>query len=726
MKLLNIISFLLIATIGLAQSFTPQEITRWKQQAQNVTIIRDNWGIPHIYGKTDADAVFGMLYAQCEDDFNRIEDNYITSIGRKAEIEGETALFQDLRQLLFVDSIQAITYYQKSPSWLKALANAFADGINFYLYTHPEVKPRLLTRFQPWMPFTFSEGSIGGDILSVSLNGLKIFYKKDNATSYLDKIPEWAQEPTGSNGFAIAPSKSITGNALLLINPHTSFYFRPEIHTISEEGLNAYGAVTWGQFFIYQGFNENCGWMHTSSRADVIDYYLETIEKRGDIYFYKHGTKWLPVKSKKITLKYKDNSIFATKTFTTYFTHHGPIVAEQGDKWMSVSMMNEPLKALSQSYLRTKATDYKSFNKISLLRTNSSNNTVFADKKGNIAYWHGNFMPKRNPSFNWNEPVDGSNPATDWKGLHKVKETVQLLNPKNGWIQNCNSTPFTAAGASDSPKPAYYPTYMAPDGENFRGIHAVQVLSKTSAFNLDTLIAVAYDSHLPAFEKTIPALIEAHIHEKSENTEVRQAIYELKNWDMRFSKSSIATTLAIYWNEKLQQLARPRVPNTQRLDDVTFATFSIENTTPAEKIALLSETIAVLKRDFGTWKLPWGDVNRFQRLNGDINLTFDDNKPSLPVGFTSATWGSLASFGTRTAQNTKKRYGSYGNSFVAVVEFGPRLKARSVLAGGQSGHPDSKHFTDQAAMYAEGKFKEVFFYKEDVQNNAERTYKPGQ
>ncbi|MFN7116876.1 MAG: penicillin acylase family protein [Saprospiraceae bacterium] len=719
-----LILFFIPATF--AQSFTPQEIARWQQQAQRITIIRDNYGIPHIYGKTDADAVFGMLYAQCEDDFPRVEYNYLTSTGRKAEVEGENALYSDLRQLLFVDTTQAIAYYQKSPQWLKDLLQAFADGINYYLYTHPEVKPQLLTRFQPWMPLTFSEGSIGGDIASVSLNGLKSFYDKNNATSFIEEEPEWLKEPTGSNGFAIAPSKSISGKALLLINPHTSFYFRPEIHTISEEGLNAYGAVTWGQFFIYQGFNENCGWMHTSSDADVIDHYLETVEKRDGNYVYKHGNKWLPVTTKNITLKYKLGDTLATKNFTAYYTHHGPIIAEQDGKWLSVSMMNEPLKALMQSYLRTKATDYKSFNKVSQLRTNSSNNTVFADRKGNIAYWHGNFMPKRNPSFDWNEPVDGSNPATDWKGLHTVKDIVQLLNPKNGWIQNCNSTPFTAAGATDSPKRDKYPTYMAPDGENFRGIHAVQVLSKHKAFDLDTLLAAAYDSYLPGFTETIPALLAAQAQEKSNNRDVKQALFELKNWDMRFGVNSIATTLAVYWSEKLQRLARPRVPADQRLDDVAFATFAVKNTTSAEKLKLLTETIEELNRDFGTWQMTWGEVNRFQRLHGGINSTFDDEQPSLPVKFASAAWGSLASFGARAYSNTKRRYGSYGNSFVAVVEFGERVKARSILAGGQSGNPNSKHFNDQARMYANGEFKDVRFYLEEIQQYAERTYKPGE
>ncbi|NNL82964.1 MAG: acylase, partial [Winogradskyella sp.] len=233
------------------------EIDQWQEQANNITIIRDNYGVPHIYGKTDADAVFGLLYAQCEDDFNRVEQNYIWATGRLAEVEGEQALYSDLRANLFMTEDEAKAYYNDSPEWLKELCQAFADGINYYLHTHPEVEPRLLTRFEPWMPMYFSEGSIGGDIERVSTRKLRTFYEGQlelqphNAVAAVHNDVE--SEPAGSNGIAISGKLTESGNPILLINPHTSFFFRGEVHAVSEEGLNAYGAVTWGQFFIYQG-----------------------------------------------------------------------------------------------------------------------------------------------------------------------------------------------------------------------------------------------------------------------------------------------------------------------------------------------------------------------------------------------------------------------------------------------------------------------------------------
>ena len=277
---------LLIVPLQLfAQSFTKEEITRWEKHAKNVTIIRDNYGIPHIYGKTDADAVFGLLYAQCEDDFKRVEMNYVEKLGRLAEVKGESELYNDLLIRLVIDTADAIKDYNKAPAWLRKLCNAYADGINFYLWKNPGTKPALLSRFQPWYPLLWTDGSISAiSTADVSDNELKNFYSGNDpvisANEKQEKYTDNYEDATGSNGFAFSPKITESGNAILYINPHVSFYFRPEVHMVSDEGLNVYGAVTWGQFFIYQGFNEHCGWMHTSSNVDVADLYAEKIVRK--------------------------------------------------------------------------------------------------------------------------------------------------------------------------------------------------------------------------------------------------------------------------------------------------------------------------------------------------------------------------------------------------------------------------------------------------------------
>ena len=709
---------------GAQQATASADLARWKKAAQQVTILRDKWGIPHVFGKTDADAVFGMIYAQAEDDFNRVELNYINAMGRLAEVEGEKEIWRDLRMKMYIQPDAMKAKYAASPAWLQKLMNAFADGLNWYLHTHPEVKPKLITRFEPWMALSFSEGSIGGDIESIDLKQLERFYGKRTELAQLDMGKGFDPEPRGSNGFAISPKLSKSGRALLMINPHTSFYFRPEVHMVSEEGLNAYGAVTWGQFFIYQGFNDKLGWMHTSGGGDVIDEYLETVTERGGKFFYKYGEGERQVRAVPVTLPYKTpGGAMASRTVTAYFTHHGPVVRELDGKWVAVKMMDEPLKALTQSYTRTKAKNYKAFYKAMELRTNSSNNTVYADADGNIAYFHGNFIPRRDPRFDWSKPVDGSNPATEWKGLHDIKETITLFNPSSGYISNTNNWPFSSAGAS-SPKRQDYPDYMWSLPENARGRHAERVLKGAKDFTIDSLIAASYDSHLTAFEPLLPQLFKDHEalpESDPRKAQLAEQVAVLRNWDQRYATASVPTSLAVYWAQDMvaQHGPRARAQGTPVVDFIT-ARLSAE-----ERLASLARATDKLQSDFGDWRTPWGEINRFQRISGDIDQQYDDSKPSWPVAFASANWGSLASFGMVAKQKTKRIYGDRGNSFVAAVEFGPRVRAKSILAGGQSGDPRSPHFSDQAEMYSRGEFKDVLFYREDIEKQLERRYHPG-
>ena len=700
------------------------DLNRWKTQATNVTIIRDNFGVPHIYGKTDADAVFGLLYAQCEDDFNRVEQNYIWAIGRLAEVEGEEAIYSDLRAKLFMTEKEAKANYEKSPKWLKELCNAFADGINYYLHTHPEVKPKLLTKFEPWMPMYFSEGSIGGDIERISTKKIEAFYESqmelpEAEIIEINKKKEMA-EPQGSNGIALSGNVTQSGNAMLLINPHTSFYFRGEVHVASEEGLNAYGAVTWGQFFVYQGFNEKTGWMHTSTYTDVMDEYTEVITQVDDTYLYQYGEELRPVKTSEIVLKYKEGNILKEKAFPKYKTHHGPITHRVNGQWTASAMMWDPVNALEQSFIRTKQSGYAGFRKMMDIRTNSSNNTVYADAEGNIAYFHGNFIPKRDTIFNFSNPVDGSNPKTDWQGLHTVDENILLLNPKNGWLQNCNSTPYTAA-LEFSPKKEDYPNYMSIGRENFRGVHAINLLKEKKDISMDGLIELAHDPYLPAFEALIPGLVKAYYESHDGNPKLQAAIDILATWDFKTEKASIAMTLAHFYGTKYYAEGKYE----KGLTPMERVTYWGNESPTAEKLRIFEAVLDDLTQDFGTWKKPWGEVNRYQRLNGDIRQPFNDDEPSIPVGFASGRWGALAAYGARYNNNTKKIYGTRGNSFVAVVEFGKKVKAKSMLAGGQSGNPKSPHFNDQAQPYADMLFKDVSFYKEDVLKNAQKTYSPG-
>jgi len=716
------VALLCISAAVHAHGAAPAQNQRWQQRAAHVRIVRDNWGIAHVYGKSDADAVFGMTYAQAEDDFNRIERNYLNGLGWLAQAEGEAAIYNDLRERLFVDADRLRQQYRSAPAWLKTLMIAWSDGLNYYLSKHSGVAPKVIRHFEPWMALSFTEGSIGGDVESVDLAKLEKFYgpAAPAARNSQPSVPE--ENPGGSNGFAIAPSRSASGHAMLWINPHTSYYFRSELQVVSEQGLNVYGAVTWGQFFVYQGFNSHNGWMHTSYGGDAIDEYAEDLVKKPDGLYYKYGTGLRKLRVSLITIPFKRDGGLGQRTFTVYHSHHGPIVRAENGRWIAVKLLEDPAPALSQSYLRTKTHDYASFRKTQEMRTDTSNNTVYADADGTIAYFHGNFIPKRDTSFDFTHPVDGSNPATEWQGAHAIEDTITLLNPSNGWLFNSNNWPFSAAG-DQSPKREKYPVYMWIKGETPRGLHAVEVLHDIQHVTLDSLIGAGYDGHLTAFDVLLPPLFaafDALPAADPQRTALAEAIAALRGWDRRTSADSVPTAVAIFWG---QELIERKGAEARDAEEPVYD-YLVDRLTDAERVDALGAALQKLQRDFGRWQTSWGEINRFQRLTDDMVQPFEDAKPSLPVGFAPAQWGALASFDSTKPRKTKRIYGSVGNSFVAAVDFGPTLHAKAIMSGGESGDPSSPHFTDQALMFSQGRFRDVLFYPEDVRAHAERSYHP--
>ncbi|MBS0254300.1 MAG: penicillin acylase family protein [Proteobacteria bacterium] len=676
-----------------------------------VVIQRDSWGIAHISGASDADAVYGMIYAQAEDDFNRIETNYLTALGRLAEADGEGggegALWQDLRQRMFFPHALLKAEYARAPAWLKALCRAWADGLNAYLADHPGTHPRVIRHFEPWMALSFTEGSIGGDVERVPVAPLQGIYG-GGKTLALASTPVGPALPQGSNGMAVGPSHSANGHALLLINPHTSFFFRSEQQVTSQQGLNAYGASTWGQFFIYQGFNEKAGWMHTTSSIQRVDRFAESVVMRHGQPFARHGGKLEPLQRRPITLSFRRaDGTLGQRTITTWASRHGPITAQEGDKWIASAMMVRPLAALEQSFLRTKVHNLAEFRRVGALKANSSNDTLFADSKGEFAYFHPQFVPVRNARADYRHPVNGADPANDWRGTHSLASLPQVVNPANGWVFNVNDGPWWAAG-KDSPKRTAFPPYMDASGADARTPHAARVLGANPRFTLDGLIQAAYDPWLPEFARQLPLLFAAD--QRQPDPARAAAIALLKGWDCRWSAQSTATSLAVFWAEALSAMGEADAARA----DLSEQDWMASRASDAQRLAALDQAMARLTADFGGWQVPWGEINRYQRNDGAIRQSFDDAKSSRPVPFASSRWGSLAAFEAKAYPGTHRWYGTRGNSFVAVVEFGPKVVAKAVSAGGQNGDPANPHFADQAQRYADGALRPVWFYPEDL------------
>jgi acyl-homoserine-lactone acylase len=383
--------------------------------------------------------------------------------------------------------------------------------------------------------------------------------------------------------------------------------------------------------------------------------------------------------------------------------------------------MNKPVEALEQSFLRTKATDLASFMKVAELKANSSNNTLFADTRARPPIC-------TRSSFRAATTASTTPSRSTAPTRHRLEGPARPVRGaagearKGGWLYEHQRLALFGR-RSLQPEGPGFPRYMDRWARPRAGPRHPGALRRKD-FTLPGLIAAAYDSYLTAFATWSPPWPRPTTPRRTQipvKARLKDQVAALKAWNYRWGENSTETSLAVFWGEALWQkikLGGAR-PSLSAVDRMVAAS-------PQEKLQALAEASDRLQADFGAWKTPWGQINRYQRNNGDIVQKFDDAQPSIPVMFTSAQWGSLASFGARRYDGTKRYYGTSGNSFVAAIEFGPKIVARAVSAGGESGNPASKHFADQATRYATGNLREVYFYPEQLKGHTERTYKPGE
>ncbi|HEU4470865.1 MAG TPA: penicillin acylase family protein [Flavisolibacter sp.] len=727
---MRLIFFLfLLPLAGLSQTFSGEEAGRWKQQAGKVTIIRDNWGVPHIYGKKDTDAIFGLLYAQCEDNFWQLEETLVSKMGRRAELIGTAGLANDISIAMLQIRKRARESYEAASPSAKAICRAAADAVNFYLYTHPG-KARLFQRFEPWY-FTLPV------VTDLSVHGITpgemLAQGRITAAEGIDEAAFNSKQEDGSNTIAIAPKKSASGNAMLVINPHQPFfgdYQRYECQLVSEEGLNAGGFGMLGLPFIWSGFNEFVAWAHTNSGVDFTDVYLETFDHPTDSLKYRYGAGYRTAVLVTDTVFVKTASGLSPRPVSFRLTHHGPVLARRGGQWITAVNSSAPTdKWIDQCWQMMKAKNLKTFTAAMDKRALGYPTTSYADRDGNIAYWHGNAVPRRDPKYDWRYPQQGNDPGTEWKELHPLRDVPQVINPATGWLQNCNSTPYLSAGAS-SPQKQQYPAYMAYDPQTFRAEEALRQLSQPGRLSLDDLRRLITSPHLPLMANWKQQIIDACERTSVSNPGLRQkfsfALDSLRNWDNRYGPESRATTIAMEWTRNFLEFTRKTVPLTEVQSiiqaRVSGARLPVDDSLTA---SFMSQAIDTLLKRYGS--IPqWGDINRLQRIHSSgTQEKFSDDRPSLAVAAAPGVVGSLFAFGTRR-DGTKKNYGTGGNTYVALIEMGKRIKVRSVFTFGQSADPASPHYFDQGPLYAAGQFKEVWFYKEDVLKHTERTYHPGE
>ncbi|HEY6273305.1 MAG TPA: acylase [Terriglobales bacterium] len=695
-----------------------------EQIAKSITIYRDNYGVPHVYGPTDAACAFGYMYAQAEDNFWQIEDSYIRSLGRASEVYGAKTMEDDeLVRALEIPRL-AQQEYEHLPAGTRSVMDGATEGLNYFLAHNPQVKPRLLTHFEPWYGLAFNRYALyfqfiyrRSGLRTEEIKGVvepqaaqpsaAIPAQRDDQASAIDY--KTAAETQGSNMWAVMPAKSRDGHALLFINPHQPFFgtgqwYEGQVH--SDEGWDMSGASFFGSALPTIGHNEYLGWSHTVNAPDIVDVWEETFDKAGDPLAYRydggyrHATEWTD------TIKVKTDSGMAPHKLTFRKTHHGPIVAVRDGKQLSIKMARfEEGGQLDEWYNMTRARNMVEFKKAMSATAVPMFNAVYADRDGNIFYVYNGAVPRRSPKFDWSKPVDGSTSETEWQGYHAFNELPQVTNPKSGWVQNCNSTPFLTT-VFDNPDPAGFPKYMVGEGDTARARISRRILWNKDSFTFDEWAKAGFDTYVIQAESELADL--ARAWEKAPSQKVAEAYVELANWDHVSRTNSVPMTLFMLWHEKQYGTAVIRAGKKQ------------------EPVQALEQVIDDLNGTFGTWRVTWGDVNRLERRQSGGDEPFSDSVKSLPVAGAPGDVGIVFNFYARPEKDQKRRYGVAGHSFISVVDFGPQVEARSIMVFGENSDPASPHYFDQSELYAKQEFKPAYFSLAEIKAHAERTYHPGE
>jgi acyl-homoserine-lactone acylase len=708
-RLMSVLTLMILCQLAAAQT-TSRSSVELENLAAEVTIYRDVYGVPHVFGRTDAATVFGFAYAQAEDNFWRIEENFIGAVGRSSEIYGEATLNNDrLNHALEIPRL-AREEYNRLDAHTRSLCDAYAAGLNYYLRRHPETKPRLLAKFQPWHTLAFIRYNYyqNGFVYDRAIN----FPNIQTAENERD-----LKENQGSNGWVVAPSKSATGNAMLFINPHLPFFGSGQVyegHVHSDEGWNFTGYTRFGFPFPYVGHNENGGWVSTDNSADLTDVYMETFDDPKRPLAYRYGKGYRTASERTEEIRIKTPAGIETRRFTMRRTHHGPIIGARDGKSLAIRMAKfESDGWLREWYRMTRAKSLDELKRAMAPLEMLFGNVMYADRQGNTFYLYNGAVPRRDPRFDWKKPVDGSDPATEWQGYHRIDELPQLTNPKTGWMQNCNTSPFLLTAGDANPDPKKFPSYMVQEGDNLRGEISRRILSQDKKFTLEDWKRAAFDTTVLGAEKHLPSMLaavkkrldEPGAANDKETANLRAAFDELSKWNRRSTNDSVAMTLFSFW--------RDRINENKAGDD-------------AARAEALADVLKRLESDFGTWRVAWGEVNRLQRRDESREESFQDSRPSVPVPGLSGRDGAVFTFYSTPVRGQKRRYGEAGGTYVSVVEFAPQVRGFSVHVFGADGNPESRHYTDQSLLYARGEFKPAWLRLEDIKANLESAYRPGE
>ena len=721
---------------------------------ESPVVFRDGYGVPHVFGPTDESVVFGAAWVQADEDWPTVEENFLRASGQAAEVFGEEALLTDYMTRALEIPRLAVEEYARSSPRMRGLLDAYADGFNAWLAAHPEAPRRVPDEVQPWatlalLRYKYHEleflGYAGLEeewVTSLLERGWPVGNSdREAVTPAISRIPHDTAQgglrfagalvgplgelPLGSNEWAVGPSRTVDGHAFLLVNPHQRFFGIErylEIHLHSDAGLVFSGLTRFGFLLPYMGNNERLGWTFTDNYADIGDLYVEQFDDPSEPLGYRYGEERRTAETWTERVRVKGPAGVHERTLRFWKTHHGPIVGLDEDGRPIAARLAKLVEGgwFTQLEAMIRSGTVEEFRTALAALDVPYMNLMYADQAGNIWYVYNSAIPRRDPTIDWKRPVDGADPRTEWDGYHALEELPQILNPPSGYLLNTNSSPFSAT--RDIPfERSDFPPYMIGDEEdNARARSSRRALEREERLSFDDFAALVWDTRLALADSLIPMIAEERDRLQTAldddlpavlqagsrgRTDLDEVVDRLTAWDRRADRESTANTLFVLSAERWY------------LDHMSSGSPG-----PWSWSLALAGTAERLRETWGGLDVPWGQVNRLQRPRSNDPSAFSDSLPSLPVGGAPGFLGSVFTFQTEPLGSVGRRYGVHGNTFVKVIEFGPRVRGRSVVVFDQSGDPASRHYFDQAPLYAERRFKPAWMTRQEVETHTERRY----
>jgi len=696
-------SILTLATMFGFKLYTPlftEPISENDFLNYNVTIYRDTWGVPHIFGNKDGDTAYGLAYAHAEDDFKTIQDIMLALKGRLALEYGKDAAPNDyMVQLLKIWQVVEDRYSKDISKEVQDICEAYADGLNHYALLHPNEVIRgmfpidgkdVVAGFVHRTPLMFGLDKVLGQLVinedpNIALNNkLKIENPFDNTL-------------LGSNVIAVSPSRSADQFTRLAINSHqpwtgpVAWY---EAHLHSEEGWNVNGGLFPGSPVVLVGHNKNLGWSHTVNSPDLIDVYeLEINPENKNKYFFEG--EWKDLQVSKISIPVKLIGPFSwTFHREALRSIHGPVIRnEQGAFAIRFSGSGE-VRHVEQWFRMNKSKNLKDFTNAMKMMALPMFNTVYADKVGNIFYVYNALLPKRNINYDWSGILPGDQESLIWKDYYKFEELPQVLNPISGFLQNCNSSPFLATDGDDNPKEASFPKHMGIETfQTNRALRVIELFSEDKSITKEEFYNNKFDTYYSK-NSVLAINLNRFLNEAvSQDKDINEALKLMRNWDLNTDSTTIAMHLAY-------ETIRPVYDPAKYIYDYD------------KNMNRLKDIITWTKAAFGKIEVKWGDIQRLKR--GNTNLALSGGPDVLRAVYSK--------------QEVRDKVGIAGDCYFEIVEWDKNgnVFAQSIHQFGTATQDSTSfHYDDQAKLFAKHKMKPVWMNLEDIKLNLEKAYHPG-